>query len=627
MSSPLLESQSKKRLAPGHWARLLGVLVAVAGLLLAFFLIRQPRLPYDLKDYQKALEAGDNEKVLLIYDGLRSKRADWANGQGSERTDRLMADADQLIALMEADAGQKSESLIASLLEGASLTEEAIDWLELFSGMTGPRMAQAVTDQLGRFLDDEVGQAAFVHFAGQLTRIPYMAREYRALETEADRIGQVKEGLVKANEARDRGAFYEETLALTGVMAAEDLTDLDPVRLYLEGRLEEAWDAYYEEEIVLIRQEMAHMRTYDAASRIDRLLSWFEEDAELLDFQAQCLENNPASVVTWWNPVEHLAIKPLIADSQRAFDGDRFQEAANRDLLLTGEFEKILHQLYDKGYVLVDSRAFINQEGKLQGIVCPKDKIPLVLVLEDFYASLPRAESGMAWRLEVNDQGQVQGVLLDSDGSERFDRAFSAIGILEAFIEEHPDFSFNGATGVIALVGQYGIMGYPVADVQELALRRDAREANLDLALIPRADFAYNRQALESLLEALEAHNWTLASGSYGRLSLPFAGLDQIDQDIAMTAEWMEAYTGKLEALYCPFGDHLEADPIKTAHYTQAGYLLQSGYGAWAYWKNGDGYSYVSRTFVSGAGLRQPATNRLDRFFDAAAVIDRQSRP
>ncbi|HZK42156.1 MAG TPA: hypothetical protein VFD14_04200, partial [Clostridia bacterium] len=277
--------------------------------------------------------------------------------------------------------------------------------------------------------------------------------------------------------------------------------------------------------------------------------------------------------------------------------------------------------------VLVDSRAFVSPEGRLQGIACPQGKKPLVLVLEDFYASLPRAESGIAWRLQLDEDDRIEGVLLDADGSERADPYFTALGILEAFLESHPDFSFNGARGVIALVGQYGILGYPVADVQELTLRRDARDSGLDPDLIPRVDFAYNRQVLGHLIQVLEARNWTLASGSYARLSLPFSSLDQIDQDINMTARWMEHYTGKLEGLYCPFGDHLESDPVKTARYTQAGYTLQSGYGAWAYWQEGDGYAYVSRTYVSGAGLRQPRVNQLDRFFDASRVLDRQSRP
>lgn len=627
MNSPLLETSSKKSRWPRQLVRVLLVLLLVGGLITAFFLIRQESLPYDLKDYQKAVEAGDHDKVLAIYHALRSKRAALADAEPSERIQALEAAADQLIDRMERDAGRKSQDLIASLTEGASLTEADLDWMEDYAAMAGHYMTQALSHQLGRYLAHEFDQASFIHFAGQLTRLPYLARDSQALVQEADLLEAVKEGLKEANEARDRGALYEESKILTQIMAAWDLSRLEPARLYLEDRLSLAWEGYYQEEIAVIRQEMARDKTYDAAVRIKRLLAWFQDDQELLAFYDICQAKNPDKVVTWWDPVEHLAIKPLIADSQRAFDGDKYQAAADRDLLLTGEFEKILFELYDRDYVLVDSRAFVSPEGRLQGIVCPQGKKPLVLVLEDYYASLPRAESGIAWRLQLNEDDRIEGVLLDADGSERADPSFTALGILEAFLESHPDFSFNGARGVIALVGQYGILGYPVADVQELTLRRDARDSGLDPDLIPRADFAYNRQVLDRLLQALQARNWTLASGSYARLSLPFSSLALIDQDIAMTAQWMEHYTGKLEGLYCPFGDHLESDPVKTARYTQAGYSLQSGYGAWAYWQEGDGYAYVSRTYVSGSGLRQPWVNHLDRFFDAARVLDRQSRP
>lgn len=149
----------------------------------------------------------------------------------------------------------------------------------------------------------------------------------------------------------------------------------------------------------------------------------------------------------------------------------------------------------------------------------------------------------------------------------------------------------------------------------------------VDLPPLPRTDFSANREKVRAIVSALESRNWKIASGTYNRLSLPFVTVEEIRQDITMTEMWVEPYTGKLSALYCPFGDHIEADPDKTKIYTESGYMLQSGYGAWPYWHGGDGYVYVSRTFLSGAGLRQPRTVNLERFLDAGQVMDRESRP
>ncbi|HZK41849.1 MAG TPA: hypothetical protein VFD14_02630, partial [Clostridia bacterium] len=249
MNSPLLETSSKKSSWPRSLTRLLLVLLLVAGLVAAFFLIRQDSLPYDLKDYQKALEAGDHDKVLVIYHALRSKRAALADADPSERIQALEANADQLIDRMERDAGKKSQDLIAALTKGASLTEADLDWMENYAAMAGHYMTQALSHQLGRYLDDQFDQATLIHFASQLSQLPYLARDSQALLEEADLLEAVKEGLKEANDARDRGALYEESKILTQIMATWDLSRLEPARLYLEDRLSLAWQGYYEEEI------------------------------------------------------------------------------------------------------------------------------------------------------------------------------------------------------------------------------------------------------------------------------------------------------------------------------------------------------------------------------------------
>ncbi len=627
MNSPLLERTRARRFKPGLPIRILLVLLVLVALAALLLFLTRPRLPYRLGDYERAVKAGDDEKVFEIYNALREKRAVLSDARQTDRVESLLAEADRLIEGMEADAGRRGEALIRSLLAGAVLTEDEVNWLDRYAGLAGQGVLGALAEATGQFLNQAVEEEAFLHLLREITRVPQLARDYKALLDRQETLLALKEGLEKVNDTAAKGGLYQEALAIQKLVAGTDLTGLDPVRDYLEDRLERVWQAYYQEEIPLIRQEMDRDRTYDASIRIKRLIGRFEGDEELLAFQAICEKRNPEAMTTWWDPVEHIGVKPLIADPARAFDGDRFQEAADRDLLLTGEFERLLRELYERDYVLVDSRSFADEEGRLRGIPCPVGKKPLVLVLEDFYSSLPRAESGLAWRLDVNDQGQVEGVLLDEDGQERSDRAFTAIGILEAFLEEHPSFSFNGATGTIALVGQYGLFGYPVADIQDLALRRNAEESELALPGPPISDFSHNRQKLAAVVEALEARNWKLSSGTYERLSLPFTPASVIRQDLILMERWVEPYTGKLTSLYCPFGDHVEFDQAKLALFAEAGYTLQSGYGTWAYWDNPQGHVYVTRTYLSGAGLRRPGASNLNRFFDASKVYDAVTRP
>lgn len=627
MDRPLLERTGKSRLPSKVWWWVAAVLALalVAGLLVSVFL--RPRLPYDAEDYRRALESGDDAGVLEIYHALRSRRAAFTDKKQSSRILALDLEAAALIKAIEEEAGQKNSSLMASILAGDRLTEENIEWTERFAPIMGRQMTEEVQATVEAYLTGRVEEQAFRHYVGQMLLLPHLAREFAPFEEEFEIVVSVREALAGAEAALAGGAYPDEIKIVQKVLDETDLTGLTSLSDYLSGRLDRAWHDLFDREIILIRQEMAGGRTYDASLRIKSLLNYFPQNTELQGFEEECRQRNPESVVTWWDPVEHLAVRPLIADPGRAFDGDAYQAAADQSLLLGGEFARILEELYEGGYVLVDSRSFVTEDGTLRGIPCPGDRKPLVLVLEDFYCSLPRAESGLAWRLDLNGKGQVEGVLLNRDGSQESDRSFSAIGIVEDFIEGHPDFSFNGATGVIALVGQYGIFGYPVADVQDLAWRREAAGMETEMAPLAPTDFSANRKKVEAVAAALASRNWQLASGTYSRLSLPFVSLDEIRRDLAMTAMWVEPYTGKLTALYCPFGDHIEAYPEKTKLYIEAGYTLQSGYGSWAYWHAGNGYVYVSRTKLSGSVLRQPSASNLGRFFSAGKVLDKASRP
>lgn len=624
MNSPLLEVTGRRRppRKAALWLILALLLVLLIGLIL--FLALRPRLPYDLSDYQKALDAGDQEALVRIYDSLRLKRLDFAASRQTRRIQELDLQAASLIARIEEEAEVRSRQILQKARDGQNLTQEDLSELEGLAPLAGHKIRLAALETLGSYLEGHLEEDLFFHFAGEMTKVAFLLREFKALNEAPGAVTRIRGELAKASAAGLEGNTYGQIQMVGDLLADPELAALEPLADYLTLRLDLHWQAYYEDEILEIRQEMAHQRTYDAWLRIRRLLTYYPDDAELLAFQAVCLEKNPPSVITWWDPVDHLAVKPLIADSERAFDGDRYQAAADRELVLTLEFERALEELYAGGYVLVDSRSFAGQDGRLRGIPCPAGKKPLVLVLEDFYGSLPRAESGVAWRLDLNKEGQVVGVLLDKDGSQRADRSYTAIGILEAFIEEHPDFSFNGATGVIALVGEKGLFGYPVADLQDLAYSREAEDMGSERPPLPASDFTYNRSRVRALVQALESRNWVLASGTFGRLSLPFSSEEAISRDLALTRQWVEPYTGSLTALYCPFGDHLEAQQKKARLYTDAGYTLQSGYEAWAYWNAGQGYVYVSRTLMSGAALRQTG---LKRFFDARKVLAGPLRP
>ena len=80
---------------------------------------------------------------------------------------------------------------------------------------------------------------------------------------------------------------------------------------------------------------------------------------------------------------------------------------------------------------------------------------------------------------------------------------------VEAFIQEHPDFSNNGARGILGLTGYNGILGYRTDDA--LATSTDNRYA----AKYGVFDTAAEKEAAAPVIEALKSAGWEFACNGY----------------------------------------------------------------------------------------------------------------
>lgn len=187
-----------------------------------------------------------------------------------------------------------------------------------------------------------------------------------------------------------------------------------------------------------------------------------------------------ASMVAWADPskVINLSFHLLMADPERAFNHEEYGSAFNRNYVTTGECEKILQQLYDNGYVLVSLDDIVTTETMQSGSVVykaktlylPEGKKPIMLtqtnVNYNIYMvdgdgdKLPDKDgAGFASRMILDKNGKVICEMVDSTGAT-VTGAYDLVPILDAFVEEHPDFSYKGAKATLALTGYNGLFGY-----------------------------------------------------------------------------------------------------------------------------------------------------------------------
>ncbi len=176
------------------------------------------------------------------------------------------------------------------------------------------------------------------------------------------------------------------------------------------------------------------------------------------------------------NQIPNLSFHVLIADPSRAFSNREYGNSYNKNFVTIDEFQKILEHLYTNGYVLVDMDCFVAETvtGETityssKPIYLPDGKKPFMLtetmvnyfnyMIDGDGDGIPDKDgAGFASRL-VLQNGEIKAEMVNSVG-ETVVGNYDLVPILEAFIEEHPDFSYHGSRALLAVTGHEGVFGY-----------------------------------------------------------------------------------------------------------------------------------------------------------------------
>jgi hypothetical protein len=370
---------------------------------------------------------------------------------------------------------------------------------------------------------------------------------------------------------------------------------------------------------------MEGSRFYTALERLQLLDRIYPDDAEVASLLAQCRSRTSAELEVWTGIIEYVAVRPLIADTASAFDGDTYAQVANDAMLTTYEFRRILQQLYDRGYILVDLPSlfdFQTVEGQTVSVRrtlrLPVGKKPIVFGIEGLNYYAARHRTGNSVSLSLDAQGRVVSTYPSADGL-RTDAEGEAIGILESFLAEHPDFSFNGARGTISLTGYECIFG-AITDRDQLDDRNLALENNGEAPVSPTdAQIATNRKEAIAIMKVLSSHGWTFASSTYGGIDVSRSTKERIATDTAKWTAQVASMTGAVDILVYPNGSWLKNSDARIAILKEAGFRIYCGIGATPYLSVGKDTVFIDRVLFNGYSL---AHTDLSRFLDVKEVLD-----
>ena len=237
-----------------------------------------------------------------------------------------------------------------------------------------------------------------------------------------------------------------------------------------------------EEEYERLLKEAAELAAgYDYEEAIKRLDSFTGDMTQYQDMVAKRSEyvNAQTTLVEHKDPslIPNLSFHVLMNDPERAFADDQLGGSYNKNFVTVNEFTKILQQLYDNGFVLVDFDSFTNASTGVDGsiqyfadpIYLPDGKKPVMLTqtMVNYFEYMIDSNGdhladaggdGFASKLVVQN-GSIEAEYVDVN-SETHIGNYDFVPILEDFIAEHPDFSYQGARATLAVTGSEGIFGY-----------------------------------------------------------------------------------------------------------------------------------------------------------------------
>lgn len=256
-----------------------------------------------------------------------------------------------------------------------------------------------------------------------------------------------------------------------------------------------------------------------------------------------------ATAVEWTEPVPHLFIHSLIADVDTTFDGDYTETSFRLYMITTTEFDRILEQMYERDYILVDIQSLFTEDaaGNISPgtVMVPPGKKPFVLSIDDVnYYDYMRPD-GFAHRLEIDGEGNV-ATRMGPNAAGPLNLTGDAIPVLDQFVLDHPDFSYLGTKGVLAVTGYEGVLGY----------RTQADQ-------VDEVDYAQRVSTATEVADRLKTMGWSFANHSYTHnqsLKKKTISLDGYKEDLRKWREQVEPIVGPTDVYISPFGYYLEND-------------------------------------------------------------------
>ena len=366
------------------------------------------------------------------------------------------------------------------------------------------------------------------------------------------------------------------------------------------------------------RQEELNARREEAIARAEKLRSQYfydeaiaaltdeEIDDDNVEAELAAIRAEKDSLVDYTGDVPHIFFHSLIVYPELVFtDKATPMGGYNSGFSEKAELEKILPQLYERGYVLYDLDALweMTDSGmQRKPILLPPGKTPLILSVDDVAYAYG---DGFAQQLFVDENGELMYRVNNPQGGVDIMPDGDVMGVVDAFVEQHPDFSYRGHKGTIALTGFQGAFGYDY-DIPEQA------------------------DQIRTVSAVLKEDGWNFASHSYTHNRVnnyygPGCAVEKISYDINKWVDHVVPCIGETRLFIAPFGYRVQQPALQCI--LDAGFEIYCTVDSRVYNELNPDYALMSRIEIGGYSMTYYRDILNELFFDVDSVFDAAGRP
>lgn len=297
-----------------------------------------------------------------------------------------------------------------------------------------------------------------------------------------------------------------------------------------------------------------------------------------------------------------LSFNTLMAFPEKALgDNNNLSASFDESKITTTEFKNILYELYKNNYVLISTNQIIDSKTLEQiPLKLPKNKKPILLVFDN-----------VSYKSNYQNLGEIDKIIIDRNNNlatyttkksiqdrVAYDNEF--ILILENFIKQFPDFSFNGAKGIIFLTGENGILGY------------NTNHKN--------ASSKYESKRVSEVIKKLKSLGWQFGCNNYSyKLDSSLSDME-FAKDLSLWNAEVSPLIGTTNLYAYPYGENDENSSKQEL-------LITSGFKIFFECGDPNPIQKVSDTYhfyyykINGKTLRENA-QILDKLFTCEKVYD-----